>query len=224
LKSRGATVGVLDADVWGFSIPRMFGLLDVHAETTDDNRLLPLERNGVRIISVGSLVPDESVGVAFRGPMLHKYLELFLARVVWGNLDYLVIDMPPGTGDVTLSLAGFLPGLTQIIVTTPQLVAQRVAERAASVSAKVRVPILGVVENMSQGVFGTGGGAALAERLGVPLLGVIPLSEALREAGDRGQPLVWSQSHDVAVSPFAGVADAVQAYRPRRRLPVNPDR
>jgi ATP-binding protein involved in chromosome partitioning len=153
--------------------------------------------------------------------MLHKALEQFLTDVYWGDdLEYLLIDLPPGTGDVSLSLATFLPNMGMLVVTTPQPVAQKVAERAANMAGKVKQRLLGVVENMTGSVFGEGGGEELAQVLGVPLLGQLPLTTEIREASDAGEPFVWSHPDDPATAIYTDVARKLAEFRPRRRLPV----
>ena len=200
LAAEGHRVGVLDADVWGFSIPRMMGVSG--QPVGFNNMILPLESHGVRIISMGFFVPEEQP-VIWRGPMLHKAVQQFLGDVYWGDIDFLLCDLPPGTGDVSLSMASFLPGASMLVVTTPQEVARRVAERAGKMAEQVHQRVVGVIENMSYfvcphcgertSVFGDGGGDEAARTLGVPLLGRIPLYAQLREGGDRGTPLVLSE-------------------------------
>ncbi|MDR7420523.1 MAG: P-loop NTPase, partial [Armatimonadota bacterium] len=176
----GRIVGVIDADVYGFSIPRMLGVSG--QPTAIDNMLIPLERDGIRVMSIGFLLPNDGEAVIWRGPMLHKALVTFIQEVHWGDdLEYLLIDLPPGTGDVSLSIAQTLPQASMLIVTTPQPAAAAVAQRAARMAERVNMDVIGVVENMSGftptpggptiDVFGRGGGLRLAEQLGVPLLG-----------------------------------------------------
>jgi ATP-binding protein involved in chromosome partitioning len=200
LAAEGHRVGVLDADVWGFSIPRMMGISG--QPVAFNNMILPLESHGVRIISMGFFVPEEQP-VIWRGPMLHKAVQQFLGDVYWGDIDFLLCDLPPGTGDVSLSMASFLPGAYMLVVTTPQEAARKVAERAGKMAAQVHQKVLGVVENMSYfvcphcgeatSIFGQGGGEEAARTLAVPLLGRIPLYPQVREGGDRGTPLVLSE-------------------------------
>jgi ATP-binding protein involved in chromosome partitioning len=200
LAAEGHRVGVLDADVWGFSIPRMMGISG--QPVGFNNMILPLESHGVRIISMGFFVPEEQP-VIWRGPMLHKAVQQFLGDVYWGEIDFLLCDLPPGTGDVSLSMASFLPGAYMLVVTTPQEAARKVAERAGKMAAQVHQKVLGVVENMSYfvcphcgeptAIFGQGGGEEAARTLGVPLLGRIPLYPQVREGGDSGTPLVLSE-------------------------------
>jgi ATP-binding protein involved in chromosome partitioning len=202
MAAEGHQVGVLDADVWGFSIPRMMGVSGQPVAFND--MILPLESHGVKVISMGFFVPDETP-VIWRGPMLHKALQQFLGDVYWGDLDFLLIDMPPGTGDVSLSLASFLPGGSMVVVTTPQDAASKVAERAGRMAQhpNVKLKLLGVVENMSgfvcphcgeiTDVFGSGGGEKTARALGVPYMGAVPMQISLREGSDTGSPVVISE-------------------------------
>ncbi|HEX5949592.1 MAG TPA: Mrp/NBP35 family ATP-binding protein, partial [Actinomycetota bacterium] len=188
LAAEGHRVGVLDADVWGFSIPRMLGVSGRPVGFND--MILPLESHGVKVISMGFFVPEETP-VIWRGPMLHKAIEQFLGDVYWGDLDFLLVDLPPGTGDVSISLASFLPGASMLVVTTPQEAARRVAERAGKMAERTNLRPVGVIENMSSFVcphcgeatriFGEGGGVEAARTLGVPLMAEVPLMVALRE-------------------------------------------
>ena len=197
LAADGHRVGVLDADVWGFSVPRMLGVTGKPVGFND--MILPLESHGVRVISMGFFVPEETP-VIWRGPMLHKAIEQFLGDVYWGELDFLLADLPPGTGDVSISLASFLPGAQMLVVTTPQEAARKVAERAGKMAERTNLRPIGVIENMSwfacphcgerTPIFGEGGGRQAAETLGVPLLGQIPLEPSLRQGGDVGVPIV----------------------------------
>jgi ATP-binding protein involved in chromosome partitioning len=223
LAAGGAEVGVVDADIYGYSIPRMLGI--TRRPVVVDSMIVPPVNHGLRIMSIGFfLEPDQAV--VWRGPMLHKALEQFLTDVHWGDLDYLIVDMPPGTGDVSISLGQLLPSPDVVIVTTPQAAAQQVAERSAEVAGKTGMHVAGVIENMSSIVcpccgershpFGKGGGRALAERLGVPLLGEIPLDEPLRIASDAGVPLVLDQPESASARAIAEVAAALPgALRPR---------
>jgi ATP-binding protein involved in chromosome partitioning len=197
LAAEGHRVGVLDADVWGFSVPRMMGVTGKPVGFND--MILPLESHGVKVISMGFFVPEETP-VIWRGPMLHKAIEQFLGDVYWGDLDFLLCDLPPGTGDVSISLASFLPGASMLVVTTPQEAARKVAERAGKMAERTNLRPVGVIENMSwfvcphcgehTPIFGQGGGAEAAETLGVPLFAQVPLEPALREGGDDGAPIV----------------------------------
>jgi ATP-binding protein involved in chromosome partitioning len=219
LARMGLRVGVLDADVYGFSIPKMLG---VHGHPTlVDQMIIPLERDGIRVMSMGFLLPDEDQAVIWRGPLLHKTLTTFIGEVHWGaDLAYLLIDLPPGTGDVALSIAQTLPQSHMLLVTTPQEAASQVARRAAKMAEKVNMEVVGVVENMSYFlpapaaapvyVFGRGGGARLARELGVPLLGEIPLDQRIREGGDAGRPIVLTDPDAPAARAFRAVAEALR--------------
>jgi ATP-binding protein involved in chromosome partitioning len=215
MAAEGLRVGVLDADVWGFSIPRMMGVSG--QPVGFNNMILPLEANGVKVISMGFFVSDETP-VIWRGPMLHKALQQFLGDVYWGELDVLLVDMPPGTGDVALSLASFLPRGSMVVVTTPQDAASKVAERAGRMAQheNVRLGLLGVIENMSgfvcphcgevTDVFGTGGGRKTAEALGVPTLGAVPMQVSLREGADTGRPVVLHEPDSPAATALREIA------------------
>src|SRR5881275_1764415 len=183
----GKKVGVLDADVWGYSVPRMLGLGNERPSVSAQRKIIPLEAHGLKVMSIGFFLGSEDAAVVWRGPMLHKALTQFLEDVDWGELDYLLIDLPPGTGDVSMTLAQLLPQAKFVIVTTPQATAQKVARRAAEMANKVNLEIAGVVENMAgfvtpdgarYPIFGEGGGQALADELEVPLLGSVPLTMA----------------------------------------------
>src|SRR4051794_38272473 len=187
LAADGKKVGILDADVWGYSIPRMFGLGGERPPVSPDRKILPMEAHGVKVMSIGFFV-EEDAAVVWRGPMLHKALTQFLEDVAWGQLDYLLVDLPPGTGDVSMTLAQLLPQAKFVIVTTPQPTAQKVARRAAQMAGKVSLEIAGIVENMAgfvtpngerYALFGEGGGQALADELDVPLIGKVPLTMPL---------------------------------------------
>ena len=205
MASDGLKVGVLDADVWGFSIPRMMGVSG--KPVGFNNLILPLEAYGVKVISMGFFVPEETP-VIWRGPMLHKAIEQFLGDVYWGELDVLLADLPPGTGDVSISLASFLPGAQMLVVTTPQEAARKVAERAGKMAERTNLRPIGVVENMSfyicphcgdrEDIFGAGGGLEAAETLSVPLLAQVPLVPAVRAGGDDGIPIVVSHPESPA--------------------------
>ena len=222
LAERGHRVAAVDADVWGFSMPRMLGI--DHPPSLIGELIVPPEAHGVRLISMGFFAREDQP-VVWRGPMLHKALEQFLTDVYWDEPDYLVVDMPPGTGDVSLSMAQFLPGAEFVIVTTPQPAAQRVAQRAAFMAQKVNLEVLGVIENMSwfhgddgttYELFGSGGGAALATLLDAPLLGQVPLVPALREGGDVGSPIVVVDPDDEASQVFRSIAERVDELAPRK--------
>ncbi|MCL1693993.1 MAG: Mrp/NBP35 family ATP-binding protein [Actinomycetia bacterium] len=223
LAARGNRVGLIDADVWGYSIPRMLGL-DRQPVVLNDV-MIPPEVHGVAVMSMDFFVdPDQAV--IWRGPMLHKALEQFLVDVLWDDPDYLLIDMPPGTGDVAISLSQFLPRSEAIVVTTPQSTAERVAVKAGLMAEKVNQEVLGVVENMSwftgddgtrYTIFGEGGGEALAARLGTDLLVQIPLVPAVREGADGGLPAVAVDPDGEAVAAFDRLAAAVEERKPRVR-------
>jgi ATP-binding protein involved in chromosome partitioning len=226
LARMGRQVAVVDADVWGFSIPAMLGI--DNPPTLVDNRLiLPPIAYGVTCASIGFFVAEDQP-VVWRGPMLHKALEQFLSDFYWGEPDYLVVDMPPGTGDIAISLAGFLPTAEAYVVTTPQPAAQRVARRAGLMfqSSHVKIPVRGVIENMSwftgddgtrYELFGAGGGEHLAERLGVPLIGQVPLVPALREGGDDGRPIMATEPHGETAAAFQTLATWIDTHRPTKR-------
>jgi ATP-binding protein involved in chromosome partitioning len=216
LTRRGRVVGIVDADVYGFSIPKMMGLSG--KPTVIDQMIIPLERWGVRVMSIGFMV-DENEAVIWRGPMLHKALTTFLTDVHWGEVTDLLIDLPPGTGDVALTIAQTLPRSEMLIVTTPQSTATGVAYRSGRMAEKVNTQIVGVVENMSYYlaapgaepvyIFGRGGGEKLAEMVGAPLLGQIPLDPAVREGSEQGEPVVLSAPDSPSGRVFYQIADAL---------------
>jgi ATP-binding protein involved in chromosome partitioning len=221
LAASGKRVGVLDADVWGYSIPGLFGVCE--NPRVVDGRMVPLRAHGVALMSVGFLVP-EGAPVMWRGPMLHKALEQFLLDVAWGELDVLLLDLPPGTGDIQLSLLELLPSAALLAVTTPQPAAQAVAARVVTMARDAGLSIAGVVENMTGELFGSGGGARLAEAAGVPLLGQVPLDRAARLAGDGGIPVVLRDPDAASAVALAGVAARLPVVRPslvRRPLPLS---
>jgi ATP-binding protein involved in chromosome partitioning len=227
LTLEGKRVGILDADVWGYSIPRMFGLGGERPPISPDRKILPMEAHGVKVMSIGFFV-EEDAAVVWRGPMLHKALTQFLEDVAWGDLDYLLVDLPPGTGDVSMTLAQLLPQAKFVIVTTPQPTAQKVARRAAQMAGKVSLEIAGIVENMAGfttpsgerfAIFGEGGGQALADELDVPLLGKVPLTMPLREQADDGTPLVFTEPDDPAARAITRTARGIIAMSPIE-LPV----
>jgi ATP-binding protein involved in chromosome partitioning len=229
LRGEGKRVGILDADVWGYSIPRMYGLGSTRPPVSAERKIIPLEAHGVKVMSIGFFV-EEDAAVVWRGPMLHKALSQFLKDVDWGELDYLLIDLPPGTGDVSMTLAQLLPQAQFLIVTTPQPTAQKVARRAAHMAHKVSLEIGGVIENMSSfttpsgerfTIFGEGGGQELADELDVPLLGRVPLTMPLREHADSGTPLVIEEPDDPAAQAIHHVARGLIAMAPLE-LPVLP--
>src|SRR5215211_910153 len=195
LSQQGLRVGILDADIYGHSIPHLLG---IHQKPIAvDKMIVPPVKDDLKLMSIGFFL-DDNQPVMWRGPMLHRALEQFLSDVHWGELDVLVVDMPPGTGDVAISLGQLLPRAEVIVVTTPQPAAQEVAARAALMAQKTSMRLVGVVENMSGDVFGVGGGDRLADELEVPLLGRIPLDPRLREAGDAGEPLVTPEVESIA--------------------------
>ena len=224
LAQRGLRTGVIDADVWGFSIPRMLGVS--RPPTVIDQMVIPVEANGVRCISMGFFAREDQP-VIWRGPMLHKALEQFLTDVHWDDPDYLLLDLPPGTGDISLSISQFLPKSELLVVTTPQPAAQKVAQRAAYMAEKVNLQVRGVIENMSwfrgddgkrYDIFGSGGGEALAAELDVPLLGQVPLVTELREGGDVGSPIVVSDPSSEASTAFVEMARLLtEEFLPTRR-------
>ncbi|TAN22531.1 MAG: ATP-binding protein [Actinomycetota bacterium] len=222
LAKKGYEVGILDADVYGFSVPKMLGIS--RNPLLIDDLMLPPVAYGVKCISVGFFVSDETP-VIWRGPMLHKALEQFLVDVYWGDLDFLLLDMPPGTGDVALSMGQYLPKSEILVVTTPQPAAQRVAQRSAYAARQLKLPLRGVIENMSWFVgddgkkyliFGEGGGKELADNLGVPLLAQIPLVSDVRVGGDDGVPITASAPNSEVSRAYDALASAVEALGPAR--------
>ncbi|WP_432985247.1 P-loop NTPase [Dactylosporangium sp. CA-233914] len=225
LAARGLSVGVVDADIYGHSVPRMLGADG--RPTQVESMIMPPSAHGVKVISIGMFTPGNAA-VVWRGPMLHRALQQFLADVYWGDLDVLLLDLPPGTGDVAISLAQLLPTAEILVVTTPQAAAAEVAERAGSIALQTHQRIVGVVENMSwlelpdgqrMEVFGAGGGQTVADSLTravgakVPLLGQIPLDTRLREAGDNGLPLVLASPSTPAAAALSAVADKLALRR-----------
>jgi ATP-binding protein involved in chromosome partitioning len=232
LAAAGHEVGLLDADVYGFSVPRMLGVDREPAAI--DELLVPPVVHGVRCLSMGFFVPDDQP-VIWRGPMLHKALEQFLVDAYWGEPDFLLVDMPPGTGDVALSLGQYLPRTEIVVVTTPPPAAQRVAQRSALAARRLKLPVRGVIENMSwftgddgtrYELFGAGGGQALAEQLEVPLLARIPLVPEVRQGADAGVPVRAADPSSEAAAAFDALAEAVASLGPariyRRELTVRP--
>ena len=206
----GQRSGILDADVYGHSIPHILG---IHQKPVlVDRMIVPPVKDELKLMSIGFFL-DGNEPVMWRGPMLHRALEQFLSDVHWGELDTLVVDMPPGTGDVSISLGQLLPRAEAVIVTTPQPLAQEIAARAALMAQKTNMRLLGVVENMSGEVFGSGGGQELADDLHVPMLGSIPLDSTVREAGDAGEPLVIANPDTPAAAAISAVADAIAETR-----------
>ena len=223
LAEDGKKVGILDADVWGYSIPRMYGLGATRPKVNESRKIVPLEGpGGVKVMSIGFFVQEDSA-VVWSGPMLHKALTQFLEDVDWGELDFLLIDLPPGTGDVAMTLSQLLPQAQFLLVTTPQPTAQKVARRAAEMAHKVDLEIGAVIENMAAFVtpggdryalFGEGGGQALADELDVPLLGKVPLTMPLREQADAGEPLVFTDADDAASQAIRQAARGLVAMFP----------
>jgi ATP-binding protein involved in chromosome partitioning len=223
----GYTTGALDADVWGYSIPRMLGVTG-RPRVSEHRKILPLDAaGGVKVMSIGFFVEGDAA-VVWRGPMLHKAIQQFLEDVDWGALDYLLIDLPPGTGDVSMTLAQLLPQAKMLLVTTPQPAAQTVAHRAAEMAAKFDLEIMGVVENMSGfttpdgsrfTIFGEGGGQELADQIDAPLLGKVPLQEELRVCADEGRPLVAEDPDAPASQALFHLARGIVAATPQA-LPV----
>jgi ATP-binding protein involved in chromosome partitioning len=224
LAKRGHRVGLLDADVWGFSVPRMLGVT-TQPTVLDERLIIPPEAYGFKLISIGNFVPEDNP-VVWRGPMLHKALQQFLADVHWEEPEYLIIDMPPGTGDISISLAQFAPGARFILVTTPQPAAERVAERAGHMANKVGMKVAGVIENMAYSIcehcgerthpFGSGGGRELADRFGVPLLGQVPLDPPLRDFADHGKPVAVSLPGSRSARAFEEIVDELLLLFPPR--------
>lgn len=218
LAANGAKVGILDADVYGFSIPRMTG---IHGEPkVSDKKINPVKKGSIQVMSMGYFI-DEDAPVIWRGPMLHKAINQFLADVLWDELDYLLIDLPPGTGDVTLTIAQALPMAEMLIVTTPQPVATNVAGRVAHLAERTKLKLLGVVENMSyfevngkkERIFGEGGGKELATKLGIPFLGETPLNIEVRERSDNGDPITTERGV-VGSEPYFAIAEKIAAQTP----------
>ncbi len=220
LKRAGVRVGLLDADLYGPSIPTMFGI-EGRPSSADGKKIRPLERFGVKLMSIGFLLEDPKAAVVWRGPMLHRALQQFLGDVEWGDLDYLVLDLPPGTGDVALTLAQSFKVTGAVIVTTPQEVALQDVYKGVSMCQKVNIPVLGVIENMSffvdtagvrHELFGRGGGQKIAEFAKAPLLGQIPIETAIREWGDDGTPIVQAAPSSEGARAFSAIADALATH------------
>ena len=227
LAAEGHSAGALDADVYGYSMPRMLGV-NRRPDVNERRKIVPpIGAGGVKTMSIGFFV-EENAAVVWRGPMLHKAIQQFLEDVDWGELDYLLLDLPPGTGDVSMTLSQLLPQARFLVVTTPQPAAQSVARRAAEMAAKFDLEILGTIENMSGfstpdgqrfTIFGEGGGQLLADELEVPMLGKVPLSEELRDHADRGEPLVIAKPDDPASQAIRAAARGIVAATPQA-LPV----
>lgn len=229
LAQQGKRVGVLDADIYGHSIPRLLGVIG-RRPTAIDQTFIPVEAHGIKILSLEMFKPERQEPVAYRGPLLHRVLEQLLADAYWGDLDILLLDLPPGTGDIAISLGQLLPGSEVLVVTTPQVAAAEVAERAGRIAHQLKQRVVGVIENMSSfpcphcgeaiSLFGSGGGAASAEALSrlvggdVPVLAQIPFDVALREGGDGGTPIVLSVPNSPAAQAIMTIARSLSA-RPR---------
>jgi ATP-binding protein involved in chromosome partitioning len=228
IANQGHTVGLLDADIWGFSAPRMLGANDIRLSANEDRQIVPTEAQGIYLVSTGLLLEDEDTALMWRGLMLTKAVEQFLNDVAWPvDLGYLIIDMPPGTGDVQMALARLLPQAEMVVVTTPQLAAQKVAARVADMARRSHMPIIGVVENMAgfttnegthYNIFGAGGGATLAEDLGVELLGSVPIDPGVATGGDAGKPVVVAQPDGPAGAALIRVANRVTEILPPLQL------
>jgi len=224
LADRGFVVGLLDADIWGFSIPRMLGVGAERLEAGEDGKIVPLKAQGLKLVSTGLLVDDEDKALLWRGLMLSKALQQFLTDVAWGQVDYLVVDMPPGTGDIQMALSRLLPQAEMVVVTTPQKTAQKVAARVADMARRSFMPVIGVIENMAGfttpagehfKLFGEGGGQELADELGVPLIASIPLDPFVVEGGDGGEPIIRANpSSPAAVAVGGGAARLVELLPP----------
>jgi ATP-binding protein involved in chromosome partitioning len=206
----GHRTGVLDADIYGHSIPHMLGIRQ--RPVVVDKMIVPPVREDLKLMSIGFFLEDNSP-IMWRGPMLHRALEQFLSDVHWGELDTLVVDMPPGTGDVAISLGQLLPRAEAVLVTTPQPAAQEVAIRAGMMARKTNMRLLGVVENMSGDVFGIGGGDRLGEELDIPVFGSIPLDPRIRECADAGEPIVWADPETLAAQTILRIAKAIDATK-----------
>ncbi|WP_395639371.1 P-loop NTPase [Pseudolysinimonas sp.] len=221
LAARGLKVGLVDADVFGFSIPGILGLGPDDRPTKVGDLMMPPTGHGVQVISIGMFV-DGSTAVSWRGPLLHRTIQQFLTDVWFGDLDVLLLDLPPGTGDVAISIGQLLPHAEVLVVTTPQPAAAEVAERSGLVARQTGQAVIGVIENMTGDLFGSGGGDAVASRLDVPVLARIPLSRPLREGGDAGAPVVLADPADPAAAAILSLADTLAARGrdlPRRPLP-----
>ena len=217
LSRLGQRTGILDADVYGHSVPHLLGVRQ--RPIVVDKMIVPPVRDELKLMSIGFFL-DENAPVMWRGPMLHRALEQFLSDVHWGELDTLVVDMPPGTGDVSISLGQLLPRAEAVIVTTPQPLAQEVAVRAALMAQRTNLRLIGVVENMAGDVFGSGGGEALAQQLGIALLGRVPLDPRLRACGDVGEPVVWAEPDSPGAEVIFAVADTIVATERERGVGI----
>jgi ATP-binding protein involved in chromosome partitioning len=223
LARSGFRVGLLDADIWGFSTPRMLGVEDRLEADGDSKLIVPVIAQGVKLVSTGLIIETEETALMWRGLMLSKALEQFLKQVEWGELDYLIIDLPPGTGDIQMALTRMLPQAEMVVVTTPQRAAQKVAVRVADMARRSHMPIVGVIENMAglacecgrvHDVFGSGGGAELAGDLGVPLIASIPLDPEVVPGGDHGVPVVTTAGGSAAGAALRGAAATLTRLLP----------
>ncbi|HSO50369.1 MAG TPA: Mrp/NBP35 family ATP-binding protein [Acidimicrobiia bacterium] len=227
MAASGFRVGLLDADIWGFSTPRMLGV-DERLVASDETKLIiPVEAHGVKLVSTGLIIETEETALMWRGLMLSKALEQFLKQVEWGELDYLIIDLPPGTGDIQMALTRMLPQAEMVVVTTPQRAAQKVAIRVADMARRSHMPIVGVIENMAglacdcgrvHTVFGEGGGQELADDLGVPLIASIPLDPEVVPGGDDGRPVVGTGTGSAAGIALRAAAETVVRLVPPAEL------
>jgi ATP-binding protein involved in chromosome partitioning len=222
LEKQGYKTGLLDADIWGFSIPRLLGI-QARLEAGEDKQIIPYKRGNLEVVSTGLITEDEDTALMWRGLMLSKALEQFLNDVAWSKLDYLIIDLPPGTGDIQMALGRLLPQAELIVVTTPQVTAQKVATRVADMAKRSFIPLLGVVENMSYfetntgkkyEIFGEGGGEKLAEQFAIPLLMKIPLSESTTTEADKGIPLIEQQADTPTKSSLNTLVNKITAALP----------
>lgn len=224
IAAQGHSVGLMDADIWGFSAPRILGASDTRLEANEDRKIVPTIAHGIHLVSTGLLLDDEDTALMWRGLMLTKAVEQFLNDVAWpDDLGYLVIDMPPGTGDVQMALARLLPQAEMVVVTTPQIAAQKVAARVADMARRSHMPIVGVVENMAgfttesgehHAIFGSGGGMTLAHDLGVPLLGSVPIDPFVASGGDNGRPVVTDHPESPAALEIVLVAEQITQILP----------
>ena len=219
---KGFKTGLLDADIWGFSIPRLLGIKG-RIEANEDKLMVPFVYDNLKVISTGLITSDEDTALMWRGLMLSKALEQFLTNVEWGDLDYLIIDLPPGTGDIQMALSRLLPQAELIVVTTPQLMAQKVATRVADMAKRSFIPLLGVIENMSYfetntgdkfNIFGHGGGDALAEQFALPMLGKIPISEDTNDIADDGTPLILQEKNTPTKTEIEKLVSAIAEKLP----------
>jgi len=222
LEKQGYKTGLLDADIWGFSIPRLLGI-QARLEAGEDKKIIPYKRGNLEVVSTGLITEDEDTALMWRGLMLSKALEQFLNDVAWSKLDYLIIDLPPGTGDIQMALGRLLPQAELIVVTTPQVTAQKVATRVADMAKRSFIPLLGVIENMSYfetntgkkyEIFGEGGGEKLAEQFAIPLLMKIPLSESTTAEADKGIPLIEQQADTPTKSSLNTLVNKITAALP----------